>query len=213
MEKHIYLFSGLGADERAFQKLDFKGYALTFVDWVKPKKKESMQEYARGLLAQIHTPKPILIGMSFGGMMAVEVAKLIEVEKLILIASCKNKYELPFYYRWAGSLQLHRIVPLAYFKNGNFLTSWFFSTKSSFDKRLLKQIQLDADTDFFVWAIREVILWKNTEAPADTIHIHGDKDRILPLAFVRPTHLVKGGGHLMTLTQYLQVNKILKEIL
>jgi surfactin synthase thioesterase subunit len=84
LDKELYIFSGLGADESVFQKLDFTGYRITFIHWMIPIKDESMNAYADRLLLQIKTKRPILIGLSFGGMMAIEVSKLIETEKIIL---------------------------------------------------------------------------------------------------------------------------------
>lgn len=112
MKKELYIFSGLGADERVFQRLDFSGFSVTFIKWIIPQDKETIENYASRLLDQIKTKKATLIGLSFGGIMAVEVAKQIEVEKVILIASTKTKKEIPFYYRFAGLLGLQKILPI-----------------------------------------------------------------------------------------------------
>ena len=140
MSNHIYIFSGLGADERVFQKLDFTGLTITFIYWEMPKEKETIEDYATRLLSQIKTTKPTLIGLSFGGIMAVEVAKQIETEKVILIASVKTKTEIPFYYRLAGQIKIHRLLPTRLLKKSNFITNWFFGVSSTFDKQLLKTI-------------------------------------------------------------------------
>ena len=73
--------------------------------------RNNLEHYGTRLLDQVTTAKPILIGLSFGGLMAVEVAKQIDVEKTILIASAKTKNEVPFYYRFAGHLGLHKLLP------------------------------------------------------------------------------------------------------
>ena len=140
MTTPIYIFSGLGADERVFQKLDFSGYNVTFIEWETPQQNETIENYATRLLPQIKTDKPILIGLSFGGIMAVEVAKQINTEKIILVASAKTKSEIPFYYRWAGKLGLHDLLPSKLLKQSNFITNWFFGTTSAFEQQLLKTI-------------------------------------------------------------------------
>src|SRR5436305_11890870 len=108
---HVYIFSGLGTDERVFQYIDFTYFSVHYIKWVPPLKEETIHSYALRITEQIHFKRPILIGVSFGGIMAVEVAKLIATDKLILIASAKTKYEIPFYYRAAGALQLHKLLP------------------------------------------------------------------------------------------------------
>ncbi len=143
MTKELYIFSGLGADERVFQRLDFSGYSTTFVKWIVPQDKETIEQYATRLLDQITTTKPTLIGLSFGGLIAVEVAKQIETEKVILIASAKTKNEIPFYYRFAGQLKIHRLLPTRILKSSNFITNWLFGASSTFDKQLLKLTIMD----------------------------------------------------------------------
>ena len=87
MTKELYIFSGLGADERAFQRLDFSDFSTTFIKWIVPHDTETIENYTTRLLDQITTTKPTLIGLSFGGLIAIEVAKQIDTEKVILIAS------------------------------------------------------------------------------------------------------------------------------
>lgn len=211
MTKEIYIFSGLGADERVFQRLDFSGYSTTFIKWIVPKDKETLEQYATRLLEQITTTKPTLIGLSFGGLVAVEVAKQIDTEKVILIASAKTKTEIPFYYRFAGQLGLHKLLPIRLLKSSNFITNWFFGTISTFDKELLKQILIDTDPTFLKWAIDRVARYSNQTQTQNILHIHGTSDRLLPLIFVKCNSTIKNGGHLMTLNNADELNQILRQ--
>ena len=94
--KTVYVFSGLGADERVFCKINFSGYTVHFIQWIAPKKNEAIEDYSLRLTAQITKENPILVGLSFGGMMAVEVAKHISTEKIIIISSAKSKMKFLF---------------------------------------------------------------------------------------------------------------------
>ena len=211
MAKELYIFSGLGADERVFQLLDFSGFSTTFIKWIVPQDEETIENYVTRLLDQITTTKPILIGLSLGGLMAVEVAKQIETEKVILIASAKTKNEIPFYYRFAGQLGLHKLLPTGLLKNSNFITNWFFGTTSAFDKQLLRQILIDTDPAFLKWAIDKVIRWTNETQIKNIFHIHGTSDKILPFRFVKCNSTIKNGGHLMTLNKADELNQILRQ--
>lgn len=211
MIKHLYIFSGLGADERVFQKLDFSGFKTVCVKWIVPQDNESIEHYSSRLIEQIATAKPTLIGLSFGGLIAIEVAKQIETEKVILLSSAKTQNEIPFYYRFAGQLRLHKILPLRLLKDSNFITNWFFGAHSTFDKKLLKQILIDTDPTFLKWAIDKVVRWTNKTLPKNIIHIHGTSDRILPLRFVSCDVEIENGGHLMTLNKSDELNMILRE--
>ena len=210
LTSEIYIFSGLGADERVFQKLDFSDFKTTFVKWIIPQDNETIENYSSRLLEQITTKKPTLIGLSYGWIIAVEVAKQIETEKVILIASAKTKNEIPFYFRFAGLLGLHKLVPTKLLKSSNFITNWFFGTNSTFDKKLLKQILIDTNPIFLKWAIEKVARWTNQTKTKNIIHIHGTSDRILPLKFVNCDLIVKDGGHLMTLNKPNELNNILR---
>ena len=109
MLKNVYIFSGLGADERIFQRLDLSGFSTIFIKWEVPFKNETIENYASRLIRQITEPRPILLGLSFGGLISVEIAKQIETEKVILIASAQTREEIPLYYRLAGKLKLHKL--------------------------------------------------------------------------------------------------------
>lgn len=211
-EKHIYVLSGLGADERVFQKIDFNGLTVTFITWEKPNKMETIEEYANKLLKQIKIEKPIIVGLSFGGIIAVEIAKQIETEKVILIASAKTKTEIPFYYRFAGKIKAHKILPSSFLKKSNFLSNWFFGVSSTFEKELLKTILKDTDSYFLIWAIEKIVTWTNQTELKNIYHIHGTADKILPICFVKSDYKVENGGHFMTLNKENELSKLIKKL-
>ena len=210
--KNVYVFSGLGADERVFKYLDFSGFNITFIKWQQPNT-EPLNIYASRLLHQIVSPKPILIGLSFGGMVAIEIAKHIDTEIVILIASAKTKNEIPFYYRLAGRLKLHKLLSTGVLRRTNFLTNWLFGTKSNKENGLLQEILKDTDPIFLSWAIDQVVRWKNKEYKGNVFHIHGTSDRILPIRFVKCNMEIKNGGHFLTINKAEEVTKILKDII
>jgi pimeloyl-ACP methyl ester carboxylesterase len=211
LTKELYIFSGLGADERVFQQLDFSGFLTTFVKWLVPHETDTIELNATRLLDQIKTTIPTLVGLSFGGLMAVEVAKQVDTEKVILIASAKTKNKIPYYYRFAGHLGVHKLLPTGLLKSSNFVTNWFFGTSTTFDKQLLKQILIDTDPIFLKWTIDKVVRWTNQTQTKNLFHIHGTSDRILPLRFVNSDYIIKNGGHFMTLNKSEELNTILKQ--
>ena len=209
--KNVYIFSGLGADKRVFQNMDFSFCNAAFIEWIAPLANETIEHYASRLLCQITHERPILIGLSFGGMMAVEVAKLIETEKIILIASAKNKNEVPPYYRFAGNLKLHKILPAKLLKMPNLFSFWFFGIENKEDKNVLRAILKDTNESFLSWAIDAIVTWKNTTAVENLFQIHGSADRILPLKYVNTDMTVEGGGHFMTLNKAQKLIEIMRE--
>ena len=208
--KNVYIFSGLGADKRVFQKMDFSEYNATFVEWILPNKTENIENYAKKLTKQIKHKKPILIGLSFGGIIATEIAKMIETEKIILIASAKTKSEIPKYFRLAGKLKLHKLLPAKLMKMPNFLSFWFFGTENRNEKKILTEILKETDENFLKWAIDKIVTWKSEIEHKNVIHIHGTADRILPINFVNCQIKVKNGGHFMTLNKAKELDEIVK---
>jgi hypothetical protein len=51
--ENLYIFSGLGADKRVFNYLDFSKYNANFIDWINPFEKELIEDYAKRLTSQI----------------------------------------------------------------------------------------------------------------------------------------------------------------
>lgn len=200
MKPKIYIISGLGADKRVFQLLDLSAYEVVYIQWIQPLKKEKIEHYAYRLLAQISSAKPIIIGLSFGGMMAIELSKLIPTQKIILLSSAKTKNEIPTYLRFLGQLGLDYVVPAFLLQQSNSLVNWFFGVRGAFETKLLKQILKDMNPVFLKWAIHQVLHWQNTFIPSNLIHIHGTADRLLPIQFVAADELIPNGGHFMVLT-------------
>lgn len=205
----IYILSGLGVDKRVFDKIDFGDLDVEFVDWIMPLKNESLENYAERISRKISTENPVLIGLSFGGMVAVEISKIIKTKKIILIASAKNKFELPKFNRISGKFGLNKLIPKSLFKKQNFFTNWLFGIETESEKLLLKNILKDTDPEFFSWAINEIVNWKNEINPENLIHIHGNKDRIIPFKNVRADFVIEGGGHFMTVNKPQEIQNII----
>jgi len=211
--KDIYCVSGLGADERVFQKLRFEGYRPIHIKWIEPEAKESIGDYTKRLASQINAERPILIGLSFGGIIAVEIAKNIATEKVILISSTKNQQEVPFYFRIFRWLPIYLLLPARLILwIGQLFASWFFGLESLDERKLLKAILFDTDAHFVKWAIHQVVTWKNELIPENIYHIHGESDRIFPYQFVHEDFSVKKGGHFMIMNHAEYISNLIQKI-
>ena len=211
MAKELYLISGLGADRRVFDFLDLHGFKLIHIDWIKPLEDEKIESYTRRLLQQIKTSRPTMIGVSFGGIIAIEMAKHIETDKLILISSVRTKGDIPFRHRLAGNLQLNKLIPAPLYRKANFVVYWLFGVKKKEEKELLKAIMDDSDNDFVDWATNSIVTWNNEQQLPNIITIHGTADRIFP--FREADYTVNEGGHLMVVSKADEVSHILRKIL
>jgi pimeloyl-ACP methyl ester carboxylesterase len=196
----VYLFSGLGADKSVMDALDLPGFDCIFIEWLSPLPKESLQQYVQRLAAYITKPDPIFVGLSFGGVVAQELARIVPVRKVVILASVKSRKELPFYYRWAGRLQLHRLVPAVFLKTYTPLAAWLFGAASAKDRQVFAAVLRNTDSRFLRWAIGQLLQWHSSIPLPQLLHIHGDRDHILPLRYIKADQVIPGGGHLMTLS-------------
>ena len=212
--KYIYCISGLGADKRVFRNLKLSGYQPIHLDWLPPEKGENITDYAQRLAGEIEQENPIVIGLSFGGIVAVEIAKQIAVEKIILISSVKTVAENPWYFKMFRWLPIHLLIP---FKSllwaVYWLINWFFGLETKEEKRLLKAILIDTDAKFLKWAINRVVYWKNEIIPDNLFHLHGTSDRIFPIGFVDADLTIDEGGHFMIMNRADKISQTIESII
>jgi pimeloyl-ACP methyl ester carboxylesterase len=210
----VYFISGLAADRRVFKHIQLpQGYEAVFLDWIKPEKDESLPSYALRLAAAINRHEPFaLVGLSFGGMLAVEIAKQYQPAVTFLISSVPVSTQLPGYFRMAGKLGLHKIVPISLIKTSS-ATKRFFSRENNEDKKLLWQIINESDMDLIRWSMHAILSWQNDVVPQKIWHIHGTHDEVLPVKYTHPTHTVPKEGHMLVMTRPDVVNNLLAEAL
>lgn len=209
-----YFISGLGADKKAFYKLKLPaGYEPVYLDWIFPLPKESLADYAKRFSLLIKGPEQfILVGLSFGGMVASEIAKIKPPEKLILLSSIPVSGELPWYFKKAGSLRLQKIIPAGFYKTATLLNH-FMGSKAKEEKAMVLSFVRKTDPAFIQWAINEIVRWKNEERFSNMIHIHGNRDRLLPVKYTNADYIIKDGRHLMVWNKASEINKILQQVL
>ncbi len=201
----------MGADNGIFRKIHLPSqFEPVNLDWIPPRRGESLKDYAFRLGRSIDTTAHfIIIGLSMGGMLAVEMAKQYHPRQTILISSIPCSGELPPYFRVASRLGLHRLIPISLIKQAAIFKR-LFTSESPEDKQYLRKVIRESNPGFIRWAMEAVLQWQNNETIGNYIHIHGSRDEILPLRYTHPTHVIRGGGHLMVLSHSNAINAILR---
>ena len=210
----VYFISGMAADKRVFKHIQLpKGFEAVYLDWIAPEKDESLQAYALRLAAKINREEPFaLVGLSFGGMLATEIAKQYHPVTTVLISSVPVSTQLPGYFRIVAKLGLHKIFPVSLIKTSA-ATKRFFSREPFEDKKLLWQIIGESDIGLIRWSMQAILNWQNHTIPQPVWHIHGTRDEVLPVRYTQPTHTIRKGGHMLVMTSPDEVNKILAKAL
>jgi pimeloyl-ACP methyl ester carboxylesterase len=207
---NVYFLSGMGADHRAFSFITLpKGFEAIHIPWIKPDKKEPLAAYALRLAGAIRTSEPfILVGLSMGGMMAIEIAKKIPPVCTVLISSIPLSGQLPGYYRVAAKLNAGFLFPPSLLKK-------LVGLKKAISpaSKLVREMFRDCDDEFFKWAMTAVPGWDNQQVPQPLHHIHGKRDLVLPIRLTHPTQAIARAGHMLVMTHSAIVNAFLTEVL
>lgn len=211
--KTIYCISGLGADERAFSKLRINGYELHVIPWLMPHRRETIQHYAKRMRADITAENPVLMGLSFGGMICTEIAKQIPVDKIIIVSSIKSSKELPLWMKTVALLKLNKIVPLKSTRLTQPIQNKMLGVQTEEEKTLVAGLRKEADLPYVNWAVHQAINWKNDWKHPNIYHIHGDKDNMFPIKNIKADYTIKNAGHFMIMNKADEVSTCINTIL
>lgn len=208
----VVFIPGLGADERLFKFIKLQNCEVQFVKWEKPQKNELWISYLNKIKSRITLAEPILIGVSLGGIVAMELREMMPVQKTILVSSIKNKFERPPYFNFIKKIRLNEKISAQQLKKASGIIKPLISDMSN--KKALKlfsEMVKDADDDFISWGISQVLNWqKETYNPEKLIHIHGTRDIVFPLHYIKHcNYKIKGGSHDMIMSKPEEINEIL----
>jgi hypothetical protein len=205
----IFTISGLGADQRVFKYLKLE-YDMIPIDWIKPKKKESIIEYSKRLITKYRINEIdnfAILGVSFGGLIATEISKLTKPKFTILISSVETKGELSGLIKLIGKTKLLELIPEKLLNPPKSIAYYMFGTKK---KELLNSILDDTDLNFTKWAIRELMNWKNETPLNNVIKIGGTKDKLLSPKG-KNTILIEKGEHFMIVDRAKEISDIINK--
>lgn len=211
----IYFIPGLGFNEEVIAPIKQQGLDLLTINWIEPFENECIKSYAKRMSSQIDvTSEPIiLIGHSFGGIMAQEISQLIEVQKIILISTCKSRSENSLALKSLSPLMINKIIK----KDIILKTFPYWSRNYGYETQdeidVFKSMIRKNTDSYLSWALKSISLWdRDFEIPAPIIHIHGDKDRTFPLKNLREvTHIIEGGNHFMIYKKAEEIASILRQ--
>jgi pimeloyl-ACP methyl ester carboxylesterase len=213
-ELPLILLSGLAADAAVFapQRLAFP--QLIVPPWIKPLSNESISNYAERFAAECcPAGECVLGGASFGGMLALEMARFVKPRALLLIGSVRSPLELPrrvrMWRRLSPAVNFLPIPPLQWSAGSAAIARRWLPHLAGVAQQFSQ-----ADEEVFRWSLQQLLAW-NTVPQVDCpiYQIHGDCDRVLPIACTQPDVVVRGGGHVISMTHAREVNAFLADCL
>lgn len=208
----LFFISGLGADHRAFDRIELEGYEQTHLPWIIPEWKDDLHTYARKMAEPImKAENPVVIGLSLGGMIASEMTTFMPDLRVILVSSIKSPQERSNILRLGRSFPIQRLMPPNTMKRFAFM--WGLARKKTLkdDVEHMMNMFYDQDDKFMRWAIVHAPRWRGKGDESRIHHIHGTADRMFPFRRIKNAVPVEGGSHLMVYVNGEEVTKLIKE--
>ena len=212
----VYFLPGLAANSSIFKhiQLDTNVFEMHFLEWMIPFEDESISDYAIRFCEKIKHANAILIGVSFGGIIAQEMNLVYDFRKIIIISSVKARHELPLHLQLAGKTKAYKLLPTSLFaQNIDLLSKYAFGKPIVKRLDLYKQYLSITDKRYLDWAIKQVVSWNQEVSEPNLVHIHGDQDIIFPIENMKDCIVVEGGTHIMILNRYKWLNENLPKLM
>ncbi|MBA4744282.1 MAG: alpha/beta hydrolase [Muricauda sp.] len=211
----VYLMPGMAANASIFEgiQLPEDQFTVHTLEWFIPEKGIGLMEYAKKMCEKIEEPDPVLLGVSFGGMLVQEMAKIIPVRKVIVVSSVKSKHELPKRMIFAKYTKVHKLLPTGLVNNVELLAKYAFGETVTKRLHLYEKYLSIRDKYYIDWSIDQIVNW-DQEVPADNVvHIQGERDAVFPIANIKNCITVKNGTHTMIIHRAKWFNEHLPTII
>jgi pimeloyl-ACP methyl ester carboxylesterase len=211
----VYFMPGLAANASIFERIalpeeQFESY---FMKWEIPFDEETLTEYAQRISKKIVHKNPVLIGVSFGGIVVQEMAQFLNPKKIIIISSVKSNLEFPTAFKLAKTTKAYKFIPTSLIANIDNLAQFTFGEKAKQRFELYQKFLSVRDKKYLDWSIEKIILWDRKKANPNVVHIHGDADEVFPIKYIKNCKVIKGGTHIMILSKYKWFNVNLPKII
>jgi len=211
----VYFMPGLAASSQIFEniKLPEETFKMILLEWEVPLDGETLEEYAKRISKKITHENPVLIGVSFGGILVQEMSKFVKARKEIILSSIKSNTEFPLRMKIAKSTKAYKLIPLDLVMKVEMLAKFSFGPKINERLKLYEKFLSIRDKKYLTWAIEQVMLWQRDKPDKNVIHIHGDADEIFPAKNITNYIPVKGGTHIMIINKFKWLNENLPKII
>jgi len=209
---NVYFMPGMSANSLIFERIKIKGnFNFHYLEWIEPKKNECLKKYSIRFSKLIKHEFPILIGVSFGGILVQEISKIIHVKKIIIISSVKSKREFPASMKVVKATKSYKILPVKWINDFESLISFVFGPRVKRKVELYRKYLSVRDEKYLSWAFKELIEWDQDKPLENIIHIHGSRDTIFPTLSIKNYVEVPDGDHAMILKKADWINEFLEK--
>ena len=211
---NLYCMPGMAASPKIFEFISLpKPIKIHLLSWIPPLKDEPLTDYAIRMCERVTQTNPILLGVSFGGVLVQEMSKYLPGCQVVIVSSIKSKDELPLSMKMAKKTNAHKLLPMQWINNLDNLSLFVFGDGIQRRLALYQKYLSERNPDYLSWAIDSLVNWDKTEVSKNIIHIHGEKDTVFPIKNLLHPFMKIKGGHAAIITQAHWLNKELSKIL
>lgn len=211
---HIYFMPGLAASSKIFEyiQLPTNKFELHYLDWILPVSiNESLKAYAKRMAEFVKEEKPVLVGVSFGGILVQEMSRFLNIQKIILISTIKSNTEFPNRLKFIHKTQLYKLFPSKYVTKFEEYAQYALGDFAKKRVKLYKEYLSVRDELYLNWAIENVLKWEQTIPLKNYVHIHGTDDAIFPIKHIQNCIPVINGTHEMIIFKAKTISKLIAE--
>ncbi len=211
----VYFVPGLAAGKEIFKHISLpeSQFKIQFIEWKIPKQKETIEQYAERMAAEVKDQNAVLIGVSFGGVMVQEMRAFLNLRKIIIISSVKSKHELPLRLQFARKTLAYKLVPTKLVISADDLTKFAIGPKTKKRLQMYQEYLSVRNEQYLDWAIEKMVCWNREIPDPNVIHIHGNEDIVFPIEKIKDCIVLNGGTHIMILNKFKWFNENLPKII
>ena len=178
------------------------------VPFIEPEPNESLPDYAKRMAPQF--PDQCFIGgVSFGGILAQEIARVVQPAGCIVLASIQKPSQLPPWLRlWRvfGGCHASRLLN-AVGSSAKYVPE---SIRTSSTARLTKLSGTSGK--WHRWATSAVLDWSpDTPIASPVLHVHGDADTTFPVRYTKPDTVIRHGRHALPLSHPIETANVIND--
>ena len=182
----IHIFPGMGATSSMYGDIWRKEIPGVFHDWPEWHGETTITELAERIVIEDGIEDgDVLVGSSLGGIVACEIARIRNIDLVVLIGSAANKEEI--------SRILEILHPLADYSPIGFIKACSGKLPSD-----LAKMFSDSDPGFIRAMSKAIFKWEGVHPSTRLLRIHGSRDLVIPPP--DKADLLISGGHLIAMT-------------
>ncbi|GLR16268.1 alpha/beta hydrolase [Portibacter lacus] len=211
----LVFIPSFGTDSTLYDNLKSSGgidHPALFTEWLPVQDCQTFEDYASHFIDHYHiTSNDILIGVSLGGVLSIEINKVQPVKKIIAISTIKTKLEKPMLFRVLQKSGTYKLFSPNLMKFGlDILMPFYGKNISSY--HWFRRVFKSSDNEFLKWSFNRIVCWENESLPDNIVHVHGTRDPLFPLKNgANIDYKIKNGTHAMIRFNSEEIASIIKQ--